>query len=563
MDWQRNVLIAAIVAVFAVLFIRWNDFQDSRRPEVSVVNQEVVLVPEDISTANTEPLVQAVSSSSDEQIPEIDRVLDQAPTPILSEGPGSTRLVTISSDVLELVIDTRGGDIVRVSLLKHLSELKEGADPFLMLNRSKTYTYIAQSGLIGQDGTDTNGRRPVFWAEQEEYLLKQDDDEIRVPLRISQGDKLIVKEFVLRRGDYLVDVNYQLENHSAERWSGHLFGQMLRDTYNPALTGRMGLKPYLGAAVSTLETNYKKVDFDDLDDEAFKTERNGGWVAMVQHYFVSAWVPRQDELNGYQLRKLAGKELYAFGFTGPEWIVEPGETGRTGAQFYVGPKDQERLSEIAPYLDLTIDYGWLWWIAKPLFKGLHWLHGIFGNWGWAIIGLTVVVKTLFYPLSATSYRSMAKMRKLQPEMTRLRELYSDDRSKLSQEVMGLYKTEKVNPMGGCFPMLIQMPVFIALYWALSESVELRHAPWIFWITDLSVKDPMYVLPVLNGICMFFLQSLQPTPADPIQAKVMKIMPLGFAFFFVMFPSGLVLYWTVNSLLSIAQQWAITRKIEAE
>lgn len=551
MDWQRNVLIAVMVAVFAVLFIRWNDFQESRRPQLALANQESVIVPE----------IAPVESDVD-QIPELARTSNPASVQENAKQPTATRLVTITSDVLEVVIDTRGGDIVRASLLKHLSEQKQDSDPFLMLNRSKTYTYIAQSGLIGKNGTDVGGERPVFKAGQERYQLRDGVDEIRVPLQLNQGEQIITKEFVLRRGDYLLDINYQIDNQSAQRWSAHFFGQTLRDTYNPARTGGIGLKPYLGAATSTLETNYKKIDFDELDEQAFKTERNGGWVAMVQHYFVSAWVPNQEDFNRYQLRKLGDRDLYAFGFTGPELLVEPGQLGRTAAQFYVGPKDQQRLDSIAPYLDLTIDYGWLWWLAKPLFKGLQWLHGLFGNWGWAIIGLTVVVKAIFYPLSAASYRSMAKMRKLQPEMARLRELYSDDRAKLSQEVMTLYKTEKVNPMGGCLPMLIQMPVFIALYWALSESVELRHAPWILWIADLSVKDPLYVLPVLNGICMFFLQSLQPTPPDPMQAKVMKIMPVAFAFFFIMFPSGLVLYWTVNSLLSIAQQWAITRKIEA-
>ena len=563
MDWQRNVLIAAMVAIFAVLFIRWNDFQDSRRPEASVANREAVIIPDIDSTGNARLGEQVDSTLNADLVPTLDKPSLDEPVPASTNSSAATRLVTITTDLLEVVIDTRGGDIVRASLLAHLSELKDDADPFLMLNRSQTYTYIAQSGLIGKSGTDTGGERPVFRATQENYRLEEGESEVRVPLQISQGESQITKEFVVRRGDYLIDVNYRVDNRGSESWRGHLFGQMLRDTYNPAQTGRVGLKPYLGAALSTSETNYKKIDFDDLDEEAFKAEREGGWVAMVQHYFVGAWIPDQGELNRYQLRKLAGKDLYAFGFTGPEWVVEPGQTGSTGAQFYVGPKDQKRLKEIAPYLDLTIDYGWLWWIAKPLFWGLQWLHGIFGNWGWAIIGLTVVVKSVFYPLSATSYRSMAKMRKLQPEMARLRELHGDDRAKLSQEVMGLYKKEKVNPMGGCFPMLIQMPVFIALYWALSESVELRHAPWILWITDLSVKDPHYVLPILNGICMFFLQSLQPTPPDPIQAKVMKIMPVAFAFFFIMFPSGLVLYWTVNSLLSIAQQWTITRKVEAE
>ena len=243
--------------------------------------------------------------------------------------------------------------------------------------------------------------------------------------------------------------------------------------------------------------------------------------------------------------------------------VEPGHKGLLQADFYVGPKDQKRLAEISEYLDLTIDYGWLWWVAKPLFWGLALINKILDNWGWSIVVLTVVVKTIFYPLSAASYRSMARMRKLQPEMLRLKELYGDDRQKMSQETMNLYKREKVNPVGGCLPMLIQMPVFIALYWVLNESVELRHSPWILWITDLSIKDPYYVLPVLNGISMYLLQTLQPAPPDPMQARVMKIMPVAFSFFFMFFPAGLVLYWTVNSILSIAQQWVITRRIESQ
>ena len=262
------------------------------------------------------------------------------------------------------------------------------------------------------------------------------------------------------------------------------------------------------------------------------------------------------------MRKIGDREVYALGFIGPEHRVEPGQSGRLAAGFYVGPKDQDRLEEIAPFLDLTVDYGWLWWLAKPLFAGLQLLHGLLGNWGWAIVAVTVLIKLVFFPLSAASYRSMARMRKLQPEMLSLRERYGDDRQKLSQEVMALYKREKVNPMGGCLPMLIQMPVFIALYWVLSESVELRQAPWILWITDLSIRDPLYVLPILNGISMYVLQTLQPAPPDPTQAKVMRIMPVAFSFFFVLFPAGLVLYWTVNSILSIAQQWVITKRIEA-
>ena len=273
-------------------------------------------------------------------------------------------------------------------------------------------------------------------------------------------------------------------------------------------------------------------------------------------------MPDQGQLNSYSLRKLGAKDLYTFGFTSPVVAIAPGDRGEIGAGFYVGPKDQHRLEKISPYLDLTVDYGWLWWIAKPIFALMTLIHDLVGNWGWTIILLTVVIKALFFKLSATSYRSMAKMRKLQPEMTRLRELYGDDRQKLSQEMMNFYKKEKVNPMGGCLPILIQMPVFIALYWVLFESVELRHAPWILWIQDLSIKDPYFVLPVLNGISMYITTLLQPEPPDPTQAKVMKIMPVAFSFLFAFFPAGLVLYWTVNSVLSILQQWVITRRIEA-
>ncbi|MCC6295886.1 MAG: membrane protein insertase YidC, partial [Pseudomonadales bacterium] len=421
--------------------------------------------------------------------------------------------------------------------------------------------YVAQSGLIGADGTDRSGQRPVLVADRPNYVLGE-AEVLVVPLHLESAGVTITKEFVVRKGDYLVEVRYRVENRRERPWVGRMFGQIQRDRFDPVASGSFGMKPYLGAALSTPEENYKKLSFKDLDEKAFEVERPGGWVAMVQHYFVSAWIPSRDEVNHFQLRRLGDRERYALGFVGPERRVEAGSTGEFGAQLYVGPKNQEHLEEIAPYLELTIDYGWLWWLAKPLFAGLKLLHTAFGNWGWAIIVLTILIKLAFFPLSAASYRSMAKMRKLQPEMLSLRERYGEDRQKLSQEVMALYKREKVNPMGGCLPMLIQMPVFIALYWVLSESVELRQAPWVLWITDLSLRDPLYVLPVINGLSMYVLQTLQPAPPDPTQAKVMKIMPVAFSIFFILFPAGLVLYWTVNSMLSIAQQWVITKRIEA-
>ncbi|RLA41357.1 MAG: membrane protein insertase YidC [Gammaproteobacteria bacterium] len=559
MDWQRSALIAAIVVVFGLLFIRWNDFQDAHAPVIAESSSESVLIPPlpDVQTQAPD-----IEKSGISAIPELVQRADDVRVED-SQYVENTRLITVATDVLEVTIDTLGGDIVRVALPQHLISQEPGADPFVMLNRTQSQTYIAQSGLIGRNGTDTAAGRPRFSVSSASYELLEGDEQIVVDLQLEQEGATLTKRFIFKRDNYLIDVVYLVENHSSETWQAHLFGQIQRDSQNPNAGRTMGPNAYLGAALSTDEDKYKKFDFSDMDEGAFKAEKLGGWVAMVQHYFVSAWVPDQNVNNSYQLRKLGSKDLYTMGFTSAAVDVAPGDSGELRAAFYVGPKDQYRMEEISPYLDLTIDYGWLWWVAKPLFYGLTMFHGLLGNWGWSIIFLTFVVKLLFFPLSAASYKSMARMRKLQPEMARLKELYGDDRQKMSQEMMAFYKKEKVNPMGGCLPMLIQMPVFIALYWVLNESVELRHTPFIFWLTDLSQKDPYYVLPVLNGISMFVLQTLQPAPPDPMQAKVMRLMPVAFSFFFMFFPSGLVLYWTVNSMLSIAQQWTITRKIIRE
>jgi YidC/Oxa1 family membrane protein insertase len=322
------------------------------------------------------------------------------------------------------------------------------------------------------------------------------------------------------------------------------------------------MKPFLGAALRESDQNYAKYDFSDIEDEAVKSSIQGGWLAFVQHYFVSAWVPPQESKNRYSLRKLQGNDVYLMAVTGEKINIAAGASGEYKVDLYVGPKNQDVLKELSEYLDLTIDYGFLWMLAKPIFAALQMIHGLLGNWGWSIILLTLFIKILLYPLSAASLKSMGKMRTLQPEMARIKELYGDDRQKAGQEQMALFKKHRVNPLGGCFPMLLQMPVFIALYWVLSESVEIRHSPWIIWIEDLSAKDPLFILPLIMGASMFLMQKLQPAPTDPMQAKVFQLMPIMFTFFFLMFPAGLVLYWTVNNSLSILQQWFVNRQIAA-
>jgi YidC/Oxa1 family membrane protein insertase len=325
----------------------------------------------------------------------------------------------------------------------------------------------------------------------------------------------------------------------------------------------MGMNSYLGAAYSTPEARYEKIDFDTIQKRNFENrEAQGGWIAIIQHYFVSAWAPPQNQQNLYYVTT-DSRDRNVVAFAGPTSSVAPEGEATLSATLYMGPKVQDYLEQVAPNLKLTVDYGWLWFIANPLFWLLDKIHDIVGNWGWSIVLLTVLVKLVLFPLSAKAYKSMARMRKLGPEMQRLKEMYGDDRQKMSQEMMKFYQKEKINPLGGCLPILVQMPVFIALYWMLLESVELRHAPFIFWIQDLSVKDPYFILPILMGISMFVQQMLNPTPPDPMQAKIMKMLPIIFTFFFLWFPAGLVIYWVVNNIISVAQQYFITRSIEKD
>lgn len=549
MNWQKNVILAAIGVVVWLLVVRWSGF--TPQFDTSATADQSLQIPSEYSYIENTTASSTLPDLVDDQL---------QPAQIQAEGQ---KIVTITTDVFTVSIDTLGGDIVETKLLNHLDKMADkGGQPISIFTQSDGNEFIAESGLIGANGTDTATARPLFASSASNYELTGDQQGLDVDLVYYQGSVEIIKRFEFKPADYSIGVRYIVRNRSSEAWSATFYGQFKRDSHQPESESSTGMRPFLGAALREKEKNYSKYDFSDIDDESVKSSIQGGWLAFVQHYFVSAWVPPQEDKNRYSLRKLQGNDIYLMAVTGEKINVPAGGSAEYGVDLYVGPKNQKVLKQLSPYLDLTIDYGFLWMLAKPIFATLEIIQSVLGNWGWSIILLTILVKILLYPLSAASLKSMAKMRTLQPEMARIKELYGDDRQKAGQEQMALFKKHRVNPLGGCFPMLLQMPVFIALYWVLSESVEIRHSPWIIWIQDLSAKDPLFILPLIMGASMFLMQKLQPAPTDPMQAKVFQLMPIVFTFFFLMFPAGLVLYWTVNNLLSILQQWFVNRQIAA-
>lgn len=571
----RYGLIAGLLVVAYLMILAWNDDYGSAAQAAdagAAMADPMTDVPGTAPprTASPDEIPGAASaagaSSADGDVPPVsamdvpDAQRSASPAPSVQTEQG---LVRVRSDVLNLWIDRRGGDVVKATLPGYPVSLDAPDVPFTLLDRTADFTYVAQSGLAGPDGIDRPEGRPRYASRRAEYELAGGEESLVVPLTyVDEQGVSWTKRYTLTRGDYEVKVDYLIDNPTGEPVRFSLYGQIKRSAGNPPgfEAPGMGPRPYVGAAFTTADSRYEKVDFDDLDDENWQHRVAGGWLAMLQHYFLSAWIPSSEAEHLYRGRP-ASDGTYIVEFVGPQQSVGAGEAGNVGASLYMGPKIQDRLEAISENLSLTVDYGFLWWIAVPLFKLLDMIHALVGNWGFAIIFLTMLVKGALFPLSAASYRSMANMRKVAPEMKRLQERYSDDRQKLSQEMMNLYRKEKINPLGGCLPMLLQMPVFLALYWVLYESVELRQAPFMLWINDLSAIDPYFVLPLIMGASMMFQMSLNPPPPDPMQAKVMKIMPVMFTVLFLFFPAGLVLYWVVNNLLSISQQWYITRQIE--
>lgn len=466
------------------------------------------------------------------------------------------KIISITTDTLALSIDTKGGDVVSADLL--LYPLEHGAeDPYSLLRPGGERLFVAQSGLIGRDGTDSKGR-PTYTSQQDSYNLTEET--LIVPLElISPNGMHVTKSFIFTRGSHKIDVTYSIRNNTSEAKQVQQFGQLKQSMLDQG--GSMFMPLYRGGAYSLEEDIYEKYSFEDMVDDNLKQSTPAGWAAMIEHYFVSAWVPPQDQRNNLFTRVLQ-QTNGVIGFTGEPVVIQPGETSTINSILYLGPKDQDTLADLARGLDLTVDYGFLWMISQALFWLLQIIQGFVGNWGFSIIIITIIVKGVMYPLTKKQYESMAKMRELKPKMDALKERYGEDKQKMQKAMMEMYKKDKVNPMGGCFPLLLQMPIFLALYWVLLESVELRHADFIFWITDLSAKDPFFVLPVLTGVSMYLLQKLQPmTMTDPMQQKIMQFMPVAMSLFFFIFPAGLVLYWLISNIITLIQAKFIYASME--
>jgi YidC/Oxa1 family membrane protein insertase len=537
MESQRSFL---LIGLAMVGFLLWQQWQLDYGPQPVA------------------PITTSAPASTQLDMPSSDDV-PAATSPeqsFIARSNNGGKIISVITDTLILSIDTKGGDVVSADLAKFPLE-ENSSESYSLLRPSGDKLFIAQSGLIGPDGTDSKAR-PIYTVAKDSYLLE--GDTLTVPLNLETPEGLqVTKSFTFTRDSHKIDVNYVIKNNTSDPKQVQQFSQLKQSMLEQE--GSMFMPIYRGGAFSVEDDIYEKYAFDDISDNNLKKSTKAGWVAMIEHYFVSAWVPPQEETNNLFSRVLQGTNA-VIGFTGQPVIVQAGETTQINNILYLGPKDQDTLASIARGLDLTVDYGFLWMISKYLFYFLQYIHSLVGNWGFAIILITIVVKGAMYPLTKKQYESMAKMRALKPKMDALKERYGDDKQKMQKAMMEMYKKDKVNPMGGCFPLLLQMPIFLALYWVLLESVELRHADFIFWITDLSAKDPFFVLPVLTGISMYLLQKLQPmTMTDPMQQKIMQFMPVAMSLFFFIFPAGLVLYWLISNVITLVQAKIIYASME--
>jgi YidC/Oxa1 family membrane protein insertase len=534
MESQRNFFLIGLIMVSIFAWLQWTD-------EKTPINNQTIFAKND----NT-------ATRADLDIPEN----DISPA-IQLVAPAN--LIDVKTDTFHIKINPLGGDIVYAALKQHKKEIDKQA-PFVLLNQSKEHVYIAQSGLIGEHGIDKQRGRAQYTSDRQQYTLDKNQDTLKVILYTKLNQVNYQKIFTFSRNHHDIHVAFRIQNNSLQTLNLQMYGQ-LKETIK-ATNASMMMPTYTGAAYSTAEQRFKKYSFEDMQDENLHEQTQGGWVALLQHYFVSAWVPDHNSQNKFY-SMVKNNAIAHIGFRSPPIQVAPNSTEVIDSILYIGPKNQAALAELSESLNLVVDYGFLWWLASPIHKLLTIFQSITVNWGLAIILITLTVRMLLFPLTKAQYVSMAKMRNLQPQMQKLKERFGEDRQKMGQAMMELYRKEKVNPMGGCLPMLLQMPIFIALYWVLLESVELRHTPFVFWIKDLSVQDPYYVLPLLMGLSAWVMQKLQPAAAslDPMQQKVMQYMPVMFTIFFLWFPSGLVLYWLIGNIVAIGQQLFIYRSLE--
>lgn len=514
---------------------------------------------QDIAQFGEQPVLPTIQKQDDIPVVPAGSSMSQAPQQVAKALSRKTaKRVTVNTDVFHIEIDLQGAGIRLAELKDYPVAIDKPDQPLLLLGETESMFYVTQGGLLGTASSPTH--EDIFSSARHNYSLAEGSNTLEVPLTwVSDQGLKVTKIFVFTRASHLINIRYVIENGGAQTWEGRSYAQINRN--DPGGSRRRIIYTYTGAVLSSPDKRYEKISFDDMHDQTLDAEIVNGWVAMIEHYFVTALVPKSTtESYRYYTNTTSDNRNIIGAFT-PVTLILSGDTGTIEEQLYIGPKTQKILSEISEGLELTVDYGVLWFIAKPLFWCLTKAHEMTGNWGWSIILVTMLLKILFYRLSAAGYRSMANMRRVQPRIISIKDRYQGDKTRLNQAMMQIYKEEKINPLGGCFPILIQIPVFIALYWVLLESVEMRQASFIFWLNDLSSPDRFYVLPLLMGITMFIQQKLNPAPMDPVQAKVMTVLPIVFTVFFAFFPSGLVLYWVVNNVLSIAQQWLISRNLE--
>lgn len=556
MDYKKISLYAALVVVALIL---WNAWQREYPP---VANNTPTTQSQPTSSSSAVPTSNTNSASSTvPTVPSAHHVAKKI-TPSAAQGLYSGQFIHVKTDVLDIVIDTHGGNIEQAKLLKYPKTL-DSKNSIELFNTGQDSLYVAQSGLTGPNGPDTQKGQAKYKASSLRYKLSSDENTVKVPLVWQGANGLkIIKTYVFHRDSYVIDMNYAVQNQGSKTWKGYVYTQLARKNVEHKGSLLTQYASFTGGAMSSPAEHYQKLKFKNFASEPINQNITGGWAAMIQQYFLSAWVPPANQLYHYYTRASADG-VYTLGMIGPQLTVHSAQSISTDNKLYVGPAIASNLNALAPNLNMTIDYGWLFFISKIIFWVMSLIHSVIGNWGWSIILTTIVIKLLFFPLSDKSFKSMANMRKLQPKMATLKERHEGDRAGLSKATMELYRKEKVNPLSGCLPIVIQIPVFIALYWVIIQSVEFRLAPWMFWVKDLAVHDPYYILPVLMGVLMFVQQKMSPPPPDPTQAKVMMFMPVIFTVFFLHFPAGLVLYWITNTLFTIVHQFYVYKRVERD